>query len=247
MKQSLKPTQDRWRQMIEEIAESDADGVGCADIESNLMAGYVDMLLAGEQPGPEYADLQRHVAGCPRCSQEVNAMLQVLRAEEAGQLVRPKRVPRPDLSFLSDAQPSPSIGDRLDDLFAGAQGWVRDQGSIWLDLGTLLGQSNQLVAARAMRGKENTQEDPVQRVSLGTDELGNCDLEIEIRKAARPDLYSISVQVNIPNRWPLLGNVEVKAIIEDQEYSKKTDREGRVIFEGVPASQVNDIFFRVTP
>ena len=109
MKQSLKPTQDRWRQMIEEIAESDADGVGCADIESNLMAGYVDMLLAGEQPGPEYADLQRHVAGCPRCSQEVNAMLQVLRAEEAGQLVRPKRVPRPDLSFY----PTPSHRRRL--------------------------------------------------------------------------------------------------------------------------------------
>ena len=78
------------------------------------------------------------------------------------------------------------MGDRLDNLFAGAQGWVHDQRSIWLDLGTLLGRSNQLVAARAMRGKENTQEDPVQRVSLGTDELGNCDLEIEIRKAASP-------------------------------------------------------------
>ena len=100
MKRSLKPTQDRWRQMIEEIAESDADGVGCADIESNLMAGYVDMLLAGEQPGPGSADLQRHVAGCPRCSQEVNAMLQVLRAEEAGQLVRPKPCLAGSLFFI---------------------------------------------------------------------------------------------------------------------------------------------------
>jgi len=232
--------------MIEDLVHSNDDGVICAELDSDLLAGYIDALLHNREVDDQYADVHRHVSTCTHCTADVNAMIEILRSEEAGELATPQYLPQPDLSFVGVEEPTLTISDRVRRLLDAAKGWVREQEILWVDVSLLLGQSNPLAPARVVRSQHNLATKPLQRISLGTDELGDCDLEITVWESDTVEYHNVVVQVNIPSRWPELSNVAVAAILGEQEWLEQTDAKGRVEFQEIPADQVKQMLFQVT-
>lgn len=92
----------RQLEMVLEAIAATRDGeLACADLDAQRLAEFVDLELAGEQAERHMPEVARHLALCPDCRRDYRAVLALLRAVQADELVEPKTLPNFDLSFLS--------------------------------------------------------------------------------------------------------------------------------------------------
>ncbi len=194
----------------------------CPDpiVLSDLQAG----LLEAEQQ----QRMQVHIEGCPHCRAELAAL--------GGFLAMPELQPSAGLSWRE------ALGYR----------WSRlqDMKAILVAfLDQALSPPGPGPAAVAVKGSLQAEEsDPLRHIHLSPDETGGVDIEARVLREAPPsDHCQLIVRVQIPERWPELAGVHVRAQAGSWSAEGISDREGEVRFSGFSEADIPLLTFIVTP
>lgn len=236
----MRITERQLKEILETIATTAEDEITCAALTEDQLTLYVESLLDGEDVGTLFPKIQHHLDQCLDCKQEVDDIVTMSTIIEANALLEPP--PRPVVD------PEYSIPLWILAKFREGRRWVEDQGeALWIDFAAVFtATSNDQMASLTRRSEDITAQE-IYRLTLGTDELDDLDVDIRAVQSEDPGQCRLTVDARIPSRWPNVAGVEVILLSDNASWRAKTDKSSRVVFEGFPVAKLDQIRIKVTP
>ncbi|MEZ4865876.1 MAG: hypothetical protein R3C14_31470 [Caldilineaceae bacterium] len=238
-----------------------SDGAESSTVKDWQFYQAVEAVLAGQPPAAVLADvrqqLTKQAALTPVEIEEALLDLQTLihmfQSDQQAPMIEPVSPPRYNLDFLPKPQPEPvPIPAQVADLWQRGRHWVQDRmGVVWVDFaGQLLGQSPLqpvLVTRSGQKGAAAEEPEIIHQLSIGSEELGDLDLEIKALRTDEPTTCILIVTVRVPSRWPDLEGIQVVVLRSEPMRTGVTDEEGQVVFAEFPVDALERIGFRIDP
>lgn len=236
-----------------QLAETEADDEKLTDGQLHQL---VEMLLPGQLPETVPKAITSMLQRYADENRAVQELVQLVQTKPDEHWIEPVTSPTFNFDFLR--KPNAPRLPRLDfpafvkDAFENGRTWILDQsGLLWVDWAArILGQSA-LQPVLVTRDGSNAYNEAASKViyqlSLGSEELGDLDLEIKAIQNEDPAICTLLVTARVPSRWPNLSNVQVVILRSEPVRSGKTDAEGQVKFENFPVKDLERIGFQVNP
>lgn len=244
----MKNTQQKWEEILAAVRGTEDEEVTCDEITDEMFTVYAELLLAAEEPSARFSLFEQHMRQCPDCAQELNEIVESLRSSaqiDAAAMTSAQQTF--DLTFLSP-QPERALPERIRTLFMQGRIWERDQEqTLWLHLAAGMGAAttpDMIGATKVSRGQA---EGIVYQLSLGSEDLGDLDLEITGVQEDDSDTCTITVQAIVPSRWPQMEGVEVTLLNGPDIRSDRTDEHGYVSFARIPMDDLSQVNVRIAP
>jgi hypothetical protein len=232
-------SKEGWQTLLMALADTQEDELTCAELNDEALTLYAEMALAGVDPGARFLPIQQHLRHCTDCREQVAELVNLLRLAQADVLVQPLSPPQFDLPFLSMVQPAPSLPAQVQELFAHGRLWVRDQSAaLWVNLAAALNDTLTFQPALVTKGQSPVEQAVIYHLSIGSEVLGDLDLEVMAWQDVEPHLCTLQVQVQTPSRWPELDGVRVLLLTDADRRSSVTNTNGQVRFAGFPVREL---------
>lgn len=242
-------TDKTWIEVIRRILTIDQSKAPLAELTDFQVFQFIQVFRAGGPPETVLAELRHQLAHQPAALAEIETLITLVQEEDAAPMIQPISRPRFHLNFIKQPAPAP-IPEQVVALWNQGRHWVQDQmGVLWVDFaGQILGQSplQPVLVTRSHPAKGETSRDEIiHQLSIGSEELGDLDLEIKAVRTGDENYCTLMVTARVPSRWPDLGGLEVIVLRSEPVRSGRTDEEGQVIFEQFPVKDLAHIGFKI--
>jgi hypothetical protein len=247
----MSETDKTWMEVIRRLLTTSQSDSPPNDLSDLQIFQYIEQIRAGGASDTLVADLRHQLAQQPHALAEIESLITLMQEEDRAPMIQPLSPPRYNLNFIRQPKPiQEPIPEQVAALWNRGRHWVQDQlGVLWIDFaGQILGQSplqSVLVTRSRQERKAPGEGDIIHQLSIGSEELGDLDLEIKAVRTADDAYCTLIVTARVPSRWPDLGGIEVTVLRSEPVRSGRTDEEGQVIFEQFPIEDLPRIGFKI--
>lgn len=254
----MRITDKTWMNVIRALGTNERSSASLADLlPDSQLVRYVEALTAGAAPEVVWAELHQRLAAHPDALAELEMLMTFFQTDETVPMIQPTSPPRYTLAFIPKPAPVAPIPTQVAALWQSGRHWVRDQmGVLWIDFaGQILGQSplQPVLVTRGSQDQRRPEPDEaavgatIYQLSIGSEELGDLDLEIKAVRTADPAYCTLIVTARIPSRWPDLAGIEVVVLRSEPTRRGQTNAEGEVSFDQFPITDLERIGFTINP
>lgn len=223
---------------------------------------YIDTLLSGEEPAEKIPQIHQSVIQNPQELEELQDILKTFQEEASEPLPSFQSKPRYTLDFLATSStspsnlpsqiPSPSIPQKIQELFQQGNVWIHEQNQCWINAATLLIEPNQLASAIvATRGTKGRAEDEKPIIKSFSRVEGDLDLEVKALANDDEESCTLVIRAILQSQWPKKEGVQIvilhgDSVTHPSTAQQLTDKEGVVVFENFPQRHLESLTINFT-